>query len=201
MQNRITRSVFLAATAALWVGVMGTVVPVAFAQSGTQSQKSKRAVRGILGQLAPELAVNKWQQLPAGQTEVKLDDYRGKVVYLYFFQSWCPGCHSSGFPKMVELQKQFEGNDEVAFLTVQTTFEGKSTNTPENALATAQKFELEIPVGHSQAKRGGPQIMKDYRTGGTPWVIVIDKEGVVRFNDYHVDVDEAAELIKDLQKN
>lgn len=53
---------------------------------------------GILGQRAPEWDVRQWFNLPDGKDTVDLGDYKGKVVYLYCFQSWCPGCHSSGFP-------------------------------------------------------------------------------------------------------
>ena len=44
---------------------------------------------GILGQPAPELELNSWidgNGTPMGP--VKLQDYRGKVIYLYFFQDW-----------------------------------------------------------------------------------------------------------------
>ena len=34
-------------------------------------------------------------------------DFRGKVVYLYFFQSWCPGCHRHGFPTLQAMSKHF----------------------------------------------------------------------------------------------
>ena len=44
---------------------------------------------GILGQLAPELNLSTWIDDNGKKTEsVRLIDYRGKVVYLYFFQDW-----------------------------------------------------------------------------------------------------------------
>ena len=42
--------------------------------------------------------------------------------------------------------------------------------------------------------------MREYRTGGTPWVIVIDKQGKVVFNDYHIDRDVAAKGIEKLRQ-
>jgi peroxiredoxin len=44
---------------------------------------------GILGQRAPELNLNNW--IDAGgkkMPSIRLSDYRGKVIYLYFFQDW-----------------------------------------------------------------------------------------------------------------
>ena len=44
---------------------------------------------GILGQLAPEPELDTWIDGNGKPMEpVKLKDYRGKVVYLYFFQDW-----------------------------------------------------------------------------------------------------------------
>jgi len=44
--------------------------------------------RGIVGRKAPALAVSQWFNLPAGEKSVDVADYAGKVVYLFFFQSW-----------------------------------------------------------------------------------------------------------------
>ena len=44
---------------------------------------------GILGLQAPELELNSWiDENGKPMDPVKLKDYRGKVVYLYFFQDW-----------------------------------------------------------------------------------------------------------------
>ncbi len=44
---------------------------------------------GILGQPAPELELNSWiDGNGKPMAPVKLQDYRDKVIYLYFFQDW-----------------------------------------------------------------------------------------------------------------
>lgn len=44
---------------------------------------------GIQGQMAPELNLSNWIDGHGQKTEpIRLGDYRGKVVYLYFFQDW-----------------------------------------------------------------------------------------------------------------
>ena len=101
---------------------------------------------------------------------------------------------------MQAVQKKFKDDKDVAFVAIQTTFEGHSTNTAKRALETAQKYKLPIPVGHAQSDRGSPQIMREFRSGGTPWVVIIDKEGVVRFNDFHVDAKQAEKYINILRK-
>lgn len=54
-------------------------VPIASASAGY----------GIQGQMAPELNLSNWIDGNGHKTDpVNLGDYRGKVVYLYFFQDW-----------------------------------------------------------------------------------------------------------------
>ena len=87
---------------------------------------------------------------------------------------------------------------DVAFVAVQTVFEGFSSNTPEKAEATAERYGLKIPFGHS-GKEGDPSpMMRRYRTGGTPWTILIDKKGVVRFNDFHISPEGGESAINQL---
>lgn len=44
---------------------------------------------GILGRTAPELELETWIDGNGAEIEpIRLRDYRGKVVYLYFFQDW-----------------------------------------------------------------------------------------------------------------
>ena len=37
--------------------------------------------------------------------------------------------------------------------------------------------------------------MRNYKTGGTPWVIIIDKGGKVVFNNFHIDEKQAIQLV------
>ncbi len=154
---------------------------------------------GILDSKAPAWRVEAWHNLPDGRKSIDLDDYRGKVVYLYGFQSWCPGCHKYGFPTLQELTRRFKDQDDVAFVAVQTTFEGFEVNTSDKALETVRQYALDIPVGHSGRANAPSPLMRDYRGGGTPWTVIIDREGVVRFNDFHITPDEAHRLINQLR--
>lgn len=163
--------------------------------------RANRTHLGIVGQQAPDWSICEWKQLPVGITTLNVDDFRGKILYLYFFQSWCPGCHSSGFPTLQKFQQQFANDDDVAFVAVQTTFEGHAQNGGDKLLPTAERYGLRIPFGQSEGSSGTPEIMYKYRTGGTPWVVLIDKQGRVVFNDFHIDPAGAIEAIKHLQEN
>ena len=82
---------------------------------------------------------------------------------------------------------------------IQTVFEGYTINTKDKLRKNQLKYDLKIPMAHAA---GNPQthtipdIMRNYRSGGTPWTVIIDPYGRVVFNEFHIDADLAAELIK-----
>jgi peroxiredoxin len=154
---------------------------------------------GIEGQQAPSFGVDKWIQTK-GKTSIDIEDYKGKVLYLYGFQSWCPGCHSHGFPTLQKLSKYYKNDKNVAFVAIQTVFEGFSTNTITAAEKIIKQYNLTMPVGHSGINNQRSTFMLNYKSGGTPWTVIIDKKGIVRFNNFHLTVDELKMMIDVLKK-
>ena len=183
------QKIFAASIAMLTIGLV--LVSQLRAQDGQQL--------GIFGQPAEKWSVSQWYQLPEGKESIDVGDYAGKVTYLYFFQSWCPGCHSSGFPTLQELTEKFGEDPDVAFVAIQTTFEGHKVNTASKLKKMADRYKLKIPFGQSAGEEGTPDIMRKYRTGGTPWVVIIDPQGIVRFNGHHISPEAAAKGIEQLK--
>lgn len=159
----------------------------------------RRASLGITGQIAPDWEVTQWFGLPEGQSQLRLSDIDAPVVYLYCFQSWCPGCHSHGFPTMAAVRARV-GDDNVAFVAVQTVFEGHEVNTAERAVASVNQHGLDaIPIGHDVDPRGGPpSMMRLYRTGGTPWTVIIGPERRVCFDGFQIEGAGAVAIIGQL---
>ncbi len=145
---------------------------------------------GINGQRAPELEVSHWIDRHGNPGSFRLADHAGKWVFLKCFQSWCPGCHSHGFPALKQLSDHFDGHDGIVFAGIQTVFEGHTTNTIDKVRQIQLQYELAVDMGHDPGiEQQRPQTMIDYRTGGTPWWIVIDPGRRVVFNDYGIDVE------------
>ena len=48
--------------------------------------------------------------------QVSLGDYRGKVIFLNFWATWCPPCQRE-LPHIQELYEKYRNSDEVAVLT------------------------------------------------------------------------------------
>lgn len=160
---------------------------------------SARGPRGIVGKMAPALTVDRWFNLPVGKRTVDVSAYKDDVLVMFFFQSWCPGCHSRGFPTLQKLQKHYAGMRNVKFLAIQTVFEGFGTNTAERAKAETQRLGLTIPIGHDAGGGRGSRVMKRYRSGGTPWFVIVAKDGIVRFDGFHVATAQAKRLIDKLR--
>lgn len=158
---------------------------------------------GLVGDKAPEWNVPIWVDGKGNRIDpVKLSDFEGKFKVVYCFQSWCPGCHSLGLPSLQQMVAELKDREDVVFLAVQTVFEGESQNTFEKMLEVQKKYELEIPFGQDngdETTRNISNIMFNYRTGGTPWFIFIDKENNVVFNDFHLNTEKAIEYIKGVE--
>ncbi len=107
-----------------------------------------------------------------------------------------------GFPTLKKVYNRFKGNESVVFAAIQTVFEGHSVNTKDKLADTQEKYDLPIPMGHDglfvSTSMPIPKTMADYRSGGTPWVVIIDKKGMVAFNDFHIQFNDAQKLIMDL---
>jgi len=143
----------------------------------------RRGSAALLGTKAKELDVDAWT--PGDRSPVRLSEQRGRVVVIYAFQGWCPSCQSRGFPTTLKLRDELEG-EPVEFVFIQTTFEGFAANDYDRALNEQKRWRIDRPVGHDAAANSEerPHTMTAFRTGGTPWTIVLDPWGRVRYNDF-----------------
>lgn len=147
---------------------------------------------GIVGQRAPELEIDYWIDSDGRPTTFTLAQHQNKWIFLKCFQSWCPGCHSHGFPAIKKISEGLKGNPEVVFAVIQTVFEGFSTNTVDQVRKTQLQYDLKMPFGHDSGNElQSPSTMQNYRTGGTPWMILIDPQRNVVYNDFNINAGKA----------
>ena len=101
-------------------------------------------------------------------TEVKLSAYRGKVVMVNFWATWCVPCRFE-LPQILKLESAYHDKG--------LQIIGLSLDDPEPAEVSAFVKELKIdyPIGFSNA-----EILKDYGpVDAIPLTIIIDREGNV----------------------
>ena len=153
---------------------------------------------GIVGQIAPPWSVRCWVDAQGRpRAPLTLSELTGRWKILFCFQSWCPGCHSRGAPTMRALMQGLGGHADITLLAVQTVFEGFDANTYQAMLEFQAEHRLSIPFAHDpgHAGNGRSEILEAYRTGGTPWFIVIDPYDRVLFNGFEVDADSLIQQV------
>ncbi len=94
-------------------------------------------------------------------------DYKGKVLVLDFWASWCGPCRQE-IPHLKEYYEAFKGQD-VAFLSV-------SIDAKEDQWKKAMAEE-NMPWDQAIVPNAGKEVMELYQFSGIPFILVIDKEG------------------------
>jgi cytochrome c biogenesis protein CcmG/thiol:disulfide interchange protein DsbE len=105
-----------------------------------------------------------------------LADYRGKVVLLNVWATWCPPCRVE-MPSMERLHQNLLGTDfRIAAVSVDgDLFHPEDSQTPAGILAFASGMGLTFDILHDAT--GG--IRHAYQTTGVPESFVIDRGGVI----------------------
>ncbi|MDL1910195.1 TlpA family protein disulfide reductase [Chloroflexi bacterium CFX6] len=159
------KGVPLWAQVVIWVFLAGLLVIVAMGLNRAQQ-----------GTIQPGHAVNDFT-LPLfsgyeyeGKSEVHLEDFRGKVVVINFWASWCKPCEQEA----ADLQRAWEKygpTGEVIFLGVDYV------DTEPEARVYLKKFGITFPNGPDVATR----ISQYFRIKGVPETYFIDREGVLQY--------------------
>ena len=122
-----------------------------------------------------------------------LSQFRGKVVLLNFWATWCGPCRVE-MPAMEQLYRAFPRR-EFQILAVSTDVQGAAVTRPFQ-----QKTGLTFPILHDTDM----QIGLTYGARSLPMTLMVDRQGVVRqkiFGARDWDSPEARELIQLLMKS
>ncbi len=145
---------------------------------------------------APEWRIAEWINGDPGD----LVDHRGKVILVEFFQLWCPGCKRFSVPLFNRWHEQYGHRDDVLVVSIHTVFEGHDYQTAEKLREFVEIWGIEHPVGIDAFASEGdevPETMRRYRTGGTPHVVIVDKQGRLRFRHLGSFDEKSAEALID----
>lgn len=120
------------------------------------------------GKTAPDFTLPQIGSL--GGKMVKLSDYKGKVVFVNFWATWCKPCEEE-MPSMqvmyVALKKQYP-NFEILAVSI-------DKGDPDIVESFAKKYEVTFPILHD---RNG-KIKEIYKTTGVPETFIIDQNGII----------------------
>ncbi len=198
MKKIYNRRSILKTGAALAAG--SSMGKLAFAAEENETASEELPKYGIEGYVAPEISLDYWIDGDGKPAEFSIEKSKGKWVFLKMFQNWCPGCHSSGFPTLKAMCDEFYGHEKVEIAAIQTVFEGYSTNTQDKVRELQLRYDIPAVMGHDPGDEEShiPSLtMINYRTGGTPWLVLISPEGNVVFNNFHVNRTKLIEYLKE----
>jgi thiol-disulfide isomerase/thioredoxin len=95
-----------------------------------------------------------------------LSDYKGKVVYIDVWASWCGPCRAET-PKLKALYQKYKNDDRVVFLSIAVS----------DRIDTWKKAVEDDKANWTQLYDEGTTIQNSYRANAIPKFILIDKQG------------------------
>jgi hypothetical protein len=157
---------------------------------------------GIAGLPAPPLPNLRWIDENGGErSPLTLAELGQGFRILYFFQDRCAGCHAHGFPTFVTLAEELHDRD-VGLAAIQTVFEGSDVNTFDRLRENQRRYGLRVLFGHAVAEPASaaamPAIMEAYRSGGTPWFVVIAPDGRVVYDGFQLNAERLVQTLRSL---
>jgi thiol-disulfide isomerase/thioredoxin len=131
---------------------------------------------------APAWQVSQWFNCPQA---IDFNQLKGKVVLLHAFQLLCPGCVSHGVPQAERVHRMLAGDDLIV-VGLHTVFEHHAAMTPVVLEAFLYENQIPHPIGVDVHQYGStiPLTMLRYGLRGTPSIVVIDRAGRIRLNEF-----------------
>jgi hypothetical protein len=127
---------------------------------------------------APELLVQAWFNT---DKPLFLSGLRGRVVVLAAFQVLCPNSIAGAIPQALRIFETFEPKD-VAVIGLHATFEHHDAFSVPVLKAFIHEYRIKFPIALDQPNPASPipHTMERYKMRGTPSLVLIDRQGLVR---------------------
>jgi peroxiredoxin len=110
-----------------------------------------------------------WELKDVDGKAVKLSDFKGKVVILDFWATWCPPCRKE-IPGFVELQEAYKDKGLVVI----------GVSLDEEGAAVVKPFMTEYKVNYPMVIGDGKTVEAYGGISGIPTTFIIDKEGKIK---------------------
>jgi len=138
------------------LGVLLAVLPGFFASSSLASS-------GLAGQPAPDFVLKS-----ASGANLRLSEYRGNVVMINFWATWCGPCRQE-MPLLNDLYSRYE---RVGFSLLGVNIDDDS----RRAMDMAEELGVSFPVLFDDRK----EVSRLYQVEAMPVTVLVDREGKVR---------------------
>lgn len=133
-------------------------------RAGTNPAATSGNVGTAVGDTAPDFSLPKLDN-----TSVSLADLKGQPAVLIFWTAWCPVCKEES-PHFNELAEQFEPKG-VRVLGINI----------HDSVARTEGGVKEFGIRYAVARDEDAGVTRRYHVAGTPTIIFLDRDGVVRY--------------------
>lgn len=139
-----------------------------------------------IGKPIPEVS------LPSlGGEKVTLSDFKGKIVLLAFWASWCPRCEE----ELTFLQGVYKTSPDIVVVAINQESQNVSRTHLDRIRGTLQDWKIDFPVLIDKNLDAWNALC----INALPTSIILDKKGIVRFaeaNYYWASQDKFADVIQ-----
>ena len=166
--------------------VAALLVTAFFSSTAMSQEDPTPTLMGVVSpHTAPAWDIEEWINTDPGN----IDDNRDRVIVIDFFQLWCPACNSFSGPLMQQWQDRFSeeiASNDLLLLKIHTVFEGHDVQTTERLKEYLIEKNITMPVGVDRHIGNDhlPETKKRYQTRGTPEIVFIDRQGMIRFKRF-----------------
>jgi thiol-disulfide isomerase/thioredoxin len=155
----------------------GTPAQKRAATSGYLQVRDRATQLALIGQIAPDLSIKTW--ISGGP--VALEALRGRVVLLEFWATWCKPCQEM-FPKLKNLHEQESLRGlEITAITRHYMAYGGSEESMTEELQLMRSMVTDHGVSFAVGVAEDERLQAIYGANGLPTVVLIDRQGVVRY--------------------
>jgi thiol-disulfide isomerase/thioredoxin len=148
---------------------VGVGLVLAILGAGRELLKNELSPLGV-GVEAPNFKVSTIDEKPRQKT---LDDYRGNVLMINIWATWCAPCRV----EMPSIEKLHRAYADKGLKVVAVSVDDPGTD--EQIRSFVKQYGLTFEILHDTAGQVG-KVSRDYQTTGYPETVIVGRDGIIR---------------------
>ncbi len=144
-------------------------------QTKLAEELDKKLKESMVNEPAPQFTLK-----DAEGNNVSLSDYKGKIVILDFWATWCGPCKRS-FPAMQMAVNKYKDNPDVKFLFIHTWEKEENATESAKQYLKENNYNFHLLMDLKDPKTRTNKVVSSYKVKGIPTKFIIDAKGNIRF--------------------
>lgn len=116
-----------------------------------------------------------------------LEDFKGKIIVLDFFTTWCGPCKTQ-IPYLLQIYEKY-GSNKVVIISI-------STDSTSDTVDKLKRYALENNIAWIIA-RDTDNVARKYEVTAIPTIFIIDQDRIIRYK--HVGVTSSSILLSEIE--